>query len=151
TRPVDRQRQMRAARRWVMRTPARGLPPRHRSTAEPSTAPPRAGNCPIFRFEPVLDHLELQRTDGAQERGALRRLLDEKRLHNAFLEQLFETLAKALELGGGWALQPGKAFGGKTGNFAEAERGVFGQGIADAEIRVPYESDDIAGIGFVHR
>ncbi|MES2469284.1 MAG: hypothetical protein V4675_18405 [Verrucomicrobiota bacterium] len=67
-----------------------------------------AGLGVVFALETVLDDLELEGADRAEEGEALGAAGDEEGLDDAFLEELGEAFAEALELGGVGALQAGE-------------------------------------------
>ena len=104
----------------------------------------------VLTLHPKLHDLELQRPDRAEQRHALRRVFDEERLHHAFLQQLVETFAKAFELRGARTLQPREDFRREARNLLILQRRIDSERVADAEVRVSDESDDIAGERLVH-
>ena len=64
---------------------------------------------------------------------------------------MIETFAKPFELTGVGALKPGEDFGCEAGDFAVNDFFIFREGIAHAEFAMADETDDIAGVGDIHR
>src|SRR5262249_33865059 len=104
----------------------------------------------IFRFQPVLENIELQGPDRAEER-----YLDEsvrliEGLHDAFLEQLRQSVAKALEMRWRVVVQIREILRRESRHFAEHDAGLFGKRVADEEIVVADDAHDVAGKRFIH-
>ena len=97
-----------------------------------------------------MHDFKLQWADGGQQRRGSHRIADLNLLHDAFLEQLFQTFAELLGLRSAGAVDVGEAFGGEAGDFVVDDRRVLGERVADAEAGVADKADDVAGVGFVH-
>ena len=97
-----------------------------------------------------MQNLELQRAHSAEQRDADEGVGLFVRLHHAFLQQLREPLAEALEVRGRIVVQKGKALRSESRHFAVGDGCIFGKRVADEEVIVPHEAHDVAGIRFVH-
>src|SRR5437762_2307769 len=98
----------------------------------------------VFGLEPVLHDFELKWSDCSQQRDALGRVLEEKGLDDAFLQQLFEAFAKTFELGSARAVQPGKTLRRETRNLMIGHGRIFRQRVADPKIAMADQTHDIA-------
>ena len=105
----------------------------------------------VFRLQPVLRHLELQRPHGRQQRGGGGRVLNGKLLHDAFEDKLLEPRPERLEFGRHRIVEVGKTFRRETRDLVENHGGVLGQRVAYLEFLVPDKAHDIARPGLVHR
>src|SRR4051794_38612962 len=99
----------------------------------------------IFRFETVLQNIELQGADGAEERypGGRVRLIEG--LHDAFLEQLRQSLAKALEMRRRIVVQIRETLRRESRHFAEHDVGLFGKRVADEKVVVADDAHNVTG------
>jgi hypothetical protein len=102
-------------------------------------------------LQAVLNDIELERANRAEERDALGGVLEVKSLNYTFLQELVETFPESFELGGAWTVQPTKHFRWEARNFVVNERWIFREGVADAEFAMADEADDITGICFIDR
>ncbi len=56
---------------------------------------------------------------------------------------------EAFVFGGGFVGEVGEALGGEAGDFVEFDGGCGGEGIADEEVVISDEADDIASVGII--
>ena len=73
-----------------------------------------------------------------------------KRLRHALEQQLIEALPELLEFGGVRIVKIFEDLRREPRNLVVPQRGIRGQRVADAEAVVAHQSDDVAGIRFVH-
>ena len=104
----------------------------------------------VFAFEAELDDFKLQGADGTKEGDALTGMWLDELLHDTFAKELFQAVAEALVVRGAGVVQVSEDFGGEAGDFVEAQFGIGGEGVADAEAVIADDADDIARVGFIH-
>ena len=109
-----------------------------------------AAGCTVFMGQTVLDHLELQGTDRADDFAAVERRGEE--LGDTLVHQLVDTLCQLLELERVGILDVTELFGCEGGNACEFKFFAFGKGVADLEVARIVQADNVARIGEVdHR
>ena len=92
-----------------------------------------------------MHDFELERADGAEERDALEGVGEFELAGHAFLEELVEAVAEALELCGAGVVEECEALGREAGDFVVGNGGVAGDGVADEEVVVAHDAHHIAG------
>ena len=97
----------------------------------------------VLGREAVRDDLELQRADGAQQQRVARRRLEH--LDRAFLAQLLQALGELLRLERIARARDAEELGREVRDALEGERLAFGQRVADLQLAVVVDADDVAG------
>lgn len=72
-------------------------------------------------------------------------------LNDAFLQKLFEAGAELFVFRCIWIVEKGKRLRGESRDFVVDDFGVGRECVANAEIGIANEADDVAGVGVVHR
>ena len=97
----------------------------------------------------MTEDIELERADGAKEGNGGGISFELIFLSDPFLEELIEASAETLLHGAGGAVDEGKALRWKAWNLVEESAWLFGKGIADLQIVISHQTDDIAWPGVV--
>ena len=101
----------------------------------------------VFGGEPLLEHVELQRADDADDR---RRAVErQEHLDHALLGHLLQRLAELLGLHGVLDADAAQDFRREARHAAEGQGLALGQRVADAQRAVIGDADDVAGEGLV--
>ena len=101
----------------------------------------------VFVQQSVLNHLKLELTHGADDFAVVERVAEH--LRHTFVHKLSDTFIELLRLHRVGILDILEHLGGEGGEAAEMELLAGGQGVADFEIPVVGNTDDVAGEGFV--
>lgn len=108
-----------------------------------------AGLGVVFGFEAGLNDFELEGADGSEQGNALHVLWLGVLLDDAFLQELFEAFAEALVVGWAVIVQAGEAFRDETRRFIKDDASFLAESVADAEVVVADDADDIPCVGFI--
>ena len=95
----------------------------------------------------MLHDFELQLSDGAEQDGLLDGSDHLEVLDDAFVEQLLKPVLELLVFGRRGVMQIAKHLRRETRNLVEDEIRNIGQRVADAEVAMGDETDDVARIG----
>ena len=97
----------------------------------------------VFGREALGDDLELQLADGTEHQRVRRRRLEH--LDRAFLAQLLQALLQLLGLERVARARDAEEFRREIGDALERQRLAFGQRVADLQLAVVVDADDVAG------
>src|SRR3989344_1971161 len=103
---------------------------------------------PVFALQQLRHHLELQLADGAEERVAADEALEF--LDRPLLAEFAQALLQLLGLDRVARARGAKQLRREIRNALEAQGLALGEGIADLQLAVVVDADDVAGNGVVH-
>ena len=108
-----------------------------------------AGLNPVFVFQPVLDHFQLQLAYGRQDWIALALVGVIEHLHGPLFPQFVHPLTETFKRRGVGIAQPGKDFRAEARNALVFHLGAHIQGVANGKHAGIVETDHIAREGLV--
>ncbi len=102
----------------------------------------------VFMLQAVLDDVELERTDAADDLGVVYRAGEE--LGDAFVHQLIDAFGELLRFERIAVVHPAELLGAEARDALEVQLLPFRQRIADLEVAGVVEADYVAREGLVH-
>ena len=103
----------------------------------------------VFGFEAILDDVELEATDGAQDGVAFHAFEIVEDLDGAFLGEFVETFFELFSLEGVAEDDADEVFGAESWDALVGDGFSCEEGVADMELSGVPEPDDVAGVGFL--
>jgi hypothetical protein len=103
----------------------------------------------VLGLQALGDDLELQSADRAEQQRAAGEVFED--LDGAFFAEFLQAFLQLLALQRIAQAGDAEEFGREVGDALEGQRFAFGQAVADVQVAVVVDADDVAGDGVFHQ